>query len=115
MDKAQFVDFKLIKTPLAFGMTLSKTSGQPFEDGNRYRFIVRALQYCKLTRLELHFSMNNLCQFLHCPIDVHFCFAKKVLRYLGGTISHHITFHKSTSLSLGAYCDTDWAACLDDK
>jgi hypothetical protein len=37
-----------------------------------------------------------------------------VLRYLRGTISHHLFFPRSTSLQLQAYCDATWASDPSD-
>jgi hypothetical protein len=50
-----------------------------------YRHIVGALQYCTLTRPDIAYSVNQLCQFLHSPTTIHLAAAKRVLRYLKGT------------------------------
>jgi len=51
-----------------------------------HRHIVRALQYCTFTRPDIAYSVNQLCQFIHSPTTVHMTAAKRVLRYLKGTL-----------------------------
>jgi hypothetical protein len=50
---------------------------------------------------------------MHAPRDSHFSLIKRVLRYLKGTLDHGLTLHRSSSNSLVAYSDADWAGCPD--
>uniref|UniRef100_A0A2N9I4W8 Reverse transcriptase Ty1/copia-type domain-containing protein n=1 Tax=Fagus sylvatica TaxID=28930 RepID=A0A2N9I4W8_FAGSY len=70
--------------------------------------------YYTLTRPDIAFSVNQLCQFLHSPTSTHWTAAKRVLRYLKGTITHGLFFSKG-SLSLQAFCDSDWASSPNDR
>ena len=76
--------------------------------------IVGTFQYCTLTRPDIAFSVNQLCQFMHSPISDHWTAAKRVLRYLKGTIDHGLSFPKS-SLKIHAFSDSDWAGNPDDR
>ncbi|XP_031263116.1 uncharacterized protein LOC116121009 [Pistacia vera] len=76
--------------------------------------MVGALQYLTLTRPDLSHSVNQLCQFLHCPRTTHLIAAKRVLRYLKGTLHFALQFSKG-SLNLNAFCDSDWAGSPDDR
>jgi len=84
MDKARVVD-----TPLSTSEKLSVTDGQRLgeEDSTRYRSLVGALQYLTLTRPDLSFAVNKVCQFLHAPTSVHWSAVKRILRYVKGTLS----------------------------
>jgi histone deacetylase 1/2 len=64
---------KTLSTPLSASEKLSITEGELLgpEDGTRYRSIVGALQYLTLTRPDIAFSVNKVCQFLHAPTTVH--------------------------------------------
>jgi hypothetical protein len=72
------------------------------------------LQYCTLTRPDISFAVNQLCQFLHSPTTTHWTAAKRVLRYLKGSLNHGLHFGKG-SLHLNAYSDSDWAGNPDDR
>jgi hypothetical protein len=45
---------KSYQTPRISGKKLSKFDGDPLPDSSLYRHIVGALQYCTLTRPDLH-------------------------------------------------------------
>jgi hypothetical protein len=68
-------------TPLSATEKLSRYEGEPLnsDDSTRYRSIVGALQYLTLTRPDLAFSVNKVCQFLHCPTSVHWSAVKEFL------------------------------------
>jgi hypothetical protein len=97
-------------TPIASGSKLVASYGDPTE----YHSIVGAPQYCTLTRPEISFTVNQLCQYMHSPTTSHWSFAKRVLRYLKGSLHHGLFFGKG-SLQLNAFCDSDWAGSLDDR
>ena len=80
-----------------------------------YRSIVGALQYVTITRPEISFAVNKVCQFMHNPLEVHWQAAKRILRYLAGTMHFGLHFTKSKALSITAFCDADWGFDLDDR
>jgi histone deacetylase 1/2 len=104
-------------TPLSLNDNLSLTDGTPLgsEDSTCYRSIVGALQYLTLTRSDLAFSVNKVCQFIHAPTTTYWTAVKRMLRYIQGTHNIGITFQKSSSTLLSAYSDADWVGDLDDR
>ncbi|XP_071678436.1 uncharacterized protein [Lolium perenne] len=85
---------KSVDTPLSVSDKLSVMDGEVLssEDSTRYRSIVGALQYITLTRPDIAFSVNKVCQFLHAPTTVHWTFVKRILRYLQGNRSSWLAF-----------------------
>jgi hypothetical protein len=75
---------KAIDTPLSTSEKLSLTDGDPLgaEDSTKYRSMVGALQYLTLTRPDICFAMNKVCQFHHAPTTVHWSAVKRILRYI---------------------------------
>jgi histone deacetylase 1/2 len=110
-------DCKPAPTPLSSSEQLSLTVGTPLgsEDCTQYRSIVGALQYLTLTRPDLAFSVNKVCQYLHAPTTEHWTAVKRILRYVKDTLKLGITFTKSSSTLLSAFSDADWAGDLDDR
>ena len=104
-------------TPLSSSEKLSLTEGNLLnqEDSTRYRSMVGALQYLTLTRPDISFAVNKVCQFLHAPTTVHLTAAKRILRYVKNTFNVGLTFTKSPSTLVSAFSDSDWAGCLDDR
>jgi histone deacetylase 1/2 len=96
---------------------LSINDGDPLEpkDETEYRSIVGALQYLTLTRPDISFVVNKVCQFLHKPSKNHWSAVKHILRYLQHTIEVGLRLHKSPSTLVSAFSDADWAGCSDDR
>jgi len=57
---------KPTSTPLSTSYQLARVSGQPLstDDSFRYRSVVGGLQYLTLTRPDISFAVNKVCQFL---------------------------------------------------
>jgi hypothetical protein len=64
---------KHVSSPMSTSENLSIFEGTPLghHDSTQYRSIVGALQYLTLTRPDISFVVNNVCQFLHTPTMVH--------------------------------------------
>ena len=108
---------KPVHTPLSTTEKLSIDEGTRLgtEDSTRYRSIVGALQYLTLTRPDISFSVNKVCQFLHSPTTSHWEAVKRILRYIKGTIGYGFKIRKSDSMLVSAFADADWARCPDDR
>jgi histone deacetylase 1/2 len=108
---------KPTNTPMSTSEKLSAYEGDPLgvEDATRYRSIVGALQYLTLTRPDISFSVNKVCQFLHAPTITHWTVVKRILRYLKDTSNLGLRFSKSPSMLVSAFSDADSAGCPDDR
>jgi histone deacetylase 1/2 len=71
---------KPINTPLSSVEKLSVAKGEQLgpEDSTKYRRIVGAMQYLTLTRPDISFAVNKVCQFLHAPTTVHWSAVKRI-------------------------------------
>jgi hypothetical protein len=104
-------------TPLCHTNKLSKNTGTTLsgDDAFRYRSMVDGLQYLMLTRPNIAFAVNKVCQYLSQPTDVHWKVVKRIPRYVKGTIDTGLNFRKSPSSSTSVFTDADWAGCFDDR
>jgi hypothetical protein len=80
-----------------------------------FRSIVGGLQYLTLTRPDLAFAVNKVCQYMHAPTTTHIAAVKRILRYVRGTTDLGLRIVKSPSLLVSGFSDADWAGCLDDR
>jgi hypothetical protein len=115
LKKTNMHEAKPITSPMASLFVLSAFSRDPVDDPSLYRSTVGSLQYLSLTRPDLSFVVNRVCQFMHRPLKPHWQAVKRILRYLQYTLSHGILLHRSSSNVLQAYSDADWAGCPDDR
>jgi len=115
LKKTKMHEAKPITSPMASLFVLSAFSRDPMDDPSLYRSTVGSLQYLSLTRPDLSFVVNRVCQFMHRPLKPHWQAVKRILRYLQYTLSHGILLHRSSSNVLQAYSDANWAGCPDDR
>jgi histone deacetylase 1/2 len=117
LTRVGILDCKSAPTLLSDSEPLSLYEGTPLgpDDSSQYHNIVGALQYLTLTRPDLSFFINKVCQYLHAPTTAHWTAAKRILRYVKDRSSLGITFQRSSSTLLSAFSDADWAGCLEDR
>jgi len=60
-----------ISSPVASSCKLTKTYSDLFSDPTLYRSVVGVLQYLTITRPEISYSANKVCQFMANPLDSH--------------------------------------------
>jgi hypothetical protein len=101
LDLLQRVGMKNCKpspTSLSSSEKLSAFKGEPLtaEDCTRHRSIVGGLQYLTITRPNISFSVNKICQYLHAPTTAHWLAAKRILRFVKGTLKFWLHLSKSS-------------------
>ncbi|XP_051228862.1 uncharacterized mitochondrial protein AtMg00810-like [Lolium perenne] len=94
---------------------LSATEGDLVPDATEYRSLAGALQYLTLTRPDISYAVQQVCLHMHAPRMSHLALVKRVLRYLHGTMDFVLHLHASSSTTLTAYSDVDWAGCPDSR
>jgi histone deacetylase 1/2 len=117
IKRANMERSKSIETPISTVDKLSIADGVKLGpvDATRYRSMVGALQYLTLTRSDISFAVNKVCQFLHAPTTVHWKAVKRILRYVQGTLGVGLKIRNSVSTTVSAFSDADWAGCVDDR
>ncbi|RVX23684.1 Retrovirus-related Pol polyprotein from transposon RE1 [Vitis vinifera] len=114
LQRASMIDAKPISTPFVVGQHLS-AEGTLFSNPTLFRSLAGALQYLTITRPDLSFSVNSICQFMHAPTEDHFRALKRILRYVKGIAHHGLQLHKQSTRDLLGYSDADWAGCPDTR
>ncbi|CAH9056104.1 unnamed protein product, partial [Cuscuta epithymum] len=113
------LDSKGVKTPMISSCKLTNTGSPCLPDPSTYRSVVGTLQYATLTRPEISYAVNKVCQFMAAPLQEHWKAVKHILRYLSGTITHGIIIKplplNTMALPISAYCDADWASDPVDR
>ena len=113
LDRANMLNCHPVTTPIDTSSNLSSTDGNLLSNPTHYRSLAGALQYLTLTRPDISYSVNKVCQFLHSPTEAHWTAVKRILRYLQGTSSYGLLLRHSPSMMLSVFSDADWAGCPD--
>jgi hypothetical protein len=82
----------LRSSPMELNVHLTNTDVEPPEDPTCYHHIVGSLIYHGVTRPDISYSVHILSQFVYALTQIHYSHLLRVLRYLRGTISHHLFF-----------------------
>jgi hypothetical protein len=117
LQRVSMISCKPISTPLSISEKLSAYAGDLLGpiDATNYRSMVGGLQYLKLTRPDISFSVNKMCQFLQAPTTIHLTAVKRILRYVRGTADLGLQIIHSDSMLVSGFSDADWAGCVDDR
>ncbi|KAM2315364.1 hypothetical protein ACFX1S_028273 [Malus domestica] len=102
-------------TPFLSSLRLSAHDGDPLSDPDVYRSMVGGLQYLTLTRPDISFAVNQVCQYMHNPKSTHLQAVKRIYRYIKGTVEQGLLFHSSPDFSIQGFSDADWAGSIDDR
>ncbi len=69
-----------------------------------------------LTRPDISFAINKVCQFLHNPTTQHWMTVKRILRYIiKSSVGLGLKINISPSTLVSAFSDADWAGSVDDR
>ena len=109
LSKFAMENCKPVSTPMTVGLKLSKDDGAAQTDGKVYRSLIGSLLYLTATRPDIVFTVNYLSRFMQSPSQIHFVAAKRVLRYLKGTLDFGMNFARSNVTNLIGFSDSDWA------
>jgi hypothetical protein len=113
LDRTQMTESKPYP-PCLIGSKMSRFDGKPLHNPIAYKHIVGALQYVTLMRPDIAYLVNQLCQHMHTPTSTYLTAAKRVLRYLKGSIDYGLQYRKGP-IAINTYCDSDWAGNPDDR
>ena len=108
-------DCKPCSTPVDTCAKVSADAGSSVDDPTAYRSLVGALQYLTFTRPDIAYAVQQICLHMHDPREVHLVAAKRILRYLQGTIGFGLVIPRSAPTQLIVYTDADWAGCPDTR
>ncbi|XP_019179516.1 PREDICTED: uncharacterized protein LOC109174715 [Ipomoea nil] len=111
LKRASMVDCKPVVTPVSSTKITDKVV-VPYADPTQYRSLAGALQYLTVTRPDLSYVVNLLCQHMHAPTTTDWASLKRVLRYVKGTM---MRISRSTSMDTHAYADSNWAGDPNDR
>ena len=108
------LDCNPVATPMESPCNLSQ-SGPPSTIRAEYQALMGHLLFLSIcTRLDISYTVNRLTQHNSEPRADHLAAAKRVLRYLRGTVDLCLHYKATDApLSLAAYSDSDWAGLQD--
>ncbi|KAG7299880.1 hypothetical protein JYU34_016900 [Plutella xylostella] len=116
LNRFNMSDCKPVSSPCDPNVQLEKAKCEEEVEKNiPYHELIGCLLYLSQgTRPDIAYIVNQLSRFNNKPTSQHWIAAKRVLRYLKGTLNTKMMFKKNNSDIVG-YCDADWASDTEDR
>jgi histone deacetylase 1/2 len=105
LRRAGMLKCKPTATPMSSTEKITAVDGTLLtsDEATEYRSIVGGLQYLTITRPDISYAVNRVCQYLHTPRDTHWAAVKRILRYVQSTLSFGLL---SGRILLGSFLPT---------
>ncbi|XP_060211640.1 uncharacterized mitochondrial protein AtMg00810-like [Lycium barbarum] len=107
IERASMSSCRPSATPVDTIPKLSATPTSPFKDPSLYRSLAGALQYLTFTRPDISYAMQQICLFMHNPMEVHMNALKRIVCYIKGTLDHGLHLYPSKPTTLISYTDAN--------
>ena len=116
IQKFKMENCSSVQTPIVNSKELYQSSPDVLQENIPYRQLIGSLMFIMLaSRPDICFSVTLLSRFLENPTPIHWKAAKRLIRYLKGTMDIGLVYRSSNIGSLTIYTDSDWANSIDRK
>ncbi|KAJ6992892.1 Retrovirus-related Pol polyprotein from transposon TNT 1-94 [Populus alba x Populus x berolinensis] len=102
-----------VNNPMVPGTKLSSQEKGEEVNSTEYKQLIGSLMYITTTRPDIMYAVSFLSRFMAAPKEGHLLAAKRILRYLKGTIDFGVFYKKGSDNILKGYTDSDFAGDLD--
>lgn len=91
---------KQVGIPVVTGTKLRKSEEQSNDNATVFKQLVGSLMYLNATRPDIMFGVSLISRFMDKPAEEHLVAAKRICRYLKGTIEEGILYQKGRTEGL---------------
>jgi hypothetical protein len=114
LKKFHMEDCKAMATPMNPKESLSKEDDTDKVEEGYFRSMIGCLMYLTATRPDILFAVSILSRYMHCASVMHLKAAKRVIRYIKGTIDFGVKFKNCQNFKLLGFSNNDWGGSVDD-
>jgi hypothetical protein len=115
LERFHMTDYKSSPTPFLSGVKLEDGGETPLDDSTLYRQLVGSLLYLTHSRPYLSYAVGTVSRFMKEPHELHWKSAKRILRYVQGTITFGIHYATYSTLDIIRFTDSDWVGDNTDR
>nr|GEV36672.1 hypothetical protein [Tanacetum cinerariifolium] len=115
LKKYDFKSCNPVDTPMVEKSKLDEDKEGKVVDLSHYRGMIGTLLYLTTSKPDLQFDIC-MCAWYHArPTEKHLHAAKRIFRYLQGTVNRGLWYPKDSLIALTAFADADRASCQDTR
>ena len=105
---------KPCSSPMAQGIHLTG-EGETFEDHERYKRLVRKLNYLTITCPDIARLVNVVSQYMFAPTVDHWVAVEQILCYLKGALGRGNLYSSHGHNKIECFTDADWTGSKEDR
>ncbi|KAI8424616.1 hypothetical protein MSG28_003049 [Choristoneura fumiferana] len=114
LHRFNMTESKVAETPMEEKLNLEKASDCKSEFP--YQQLIGSLMYLAvLTRPDIMYALSYMSQFNNSYNEQHWCYAKRILRYLKKTKHYCLKYSKDGKAEIEGFVDADWAHNVGDR
>ncbi|CAM8958294.1 unnamed protein product [Rhodiola kirilowii] len=106
---------KAVRTPVAERMEMMKEGTGELVNPTYFKSIVGSLRYLTSTRPDIVYGVGLISRFMEKLQQSHLLAAKRILRYISGTIDYGIMYSHTEEFCLTGFTDSDWAGDVETR
>ncbi|KAI3768676.1 hypothetical protein L2E82_19506 [Cichorium intybus] len=114
LTRFKMMECNAVVNPMVPGCRLSHDEGEPVDE-TLFKQLVGSLMYITITRPDVQFVVSYISRFMSKPTESHFAAAKRVLRYIQGTLDYGIWYKRKGKGKMEIFTDSDFAGDLTDR
>lgn len=116
LEKAGMLDCNPVQYPMDPNLQVHKDERGSAVDATEFKSMVGELRYLVHTRPDIAYAIGVISRYMERPTKLHMNAAKRVLRYIKGTLGYGLTYVKGRgNYLLSGFSDSDLARNLDDR
>ena len=118
LRKFEMLDCNSSVTPADTRAKIEEDTGSDAVDSTIFRQLIGSLRYLCQTRPDISYAVGYVSRFMSKPLKCHLLAAKRILRYINGTIHYGVVFPYSKDngkLELSGFSDADWCGDKVDR
>ncbi|CAH9097660.1 unnamed protein product [Cuscuta europaea] len=114
LENIKMDDCNPINTPVDCGVKLSKFGDEEKVEPTIFKSLVGSLRYLTCTRPDILYGVGFISRYMEDPRTSHWKAAKRIFRYIKGTLNFGLFYNSCKDFKLVGYSDSDWAGDVDD-
>ncbi|XP_070668933.1 secreted RxLR effector protein 161-like [Malus domestica] len=115
LERFSIDQFNPVHNPIVPGSKLTRDENGVRVDETFYKQIVGSLMYLTATRPDLMFVVSLVNRYMERPTETHLQTAKRVLRYVKGTVNFGVFYKEGGTEELVGYTDSDYVDDQNDR
>jgi hypothetical protein len=115
LEKFKMESCNSVNSPVETSIKLSKEGDDRVIEPTLYKSLVGRLRYLTITRLDTVYGVGLVSRYMEQPMQTQWLAAKRILRYIKGTINLGLFYVYSDGAKFVGYLDSDWECDQDER